>query len=233
MRQPNQPGPVESEQSRRNSVTAHIQMKKDRNSLELPDLAALLDGEIHDEEQLAGLSAYLQDDSSLNGEFAAQREVKRMLGSLPEYEAPSYLATRVIGEIAARRKLQRSQRLKPWLAAAGGFAACLALGALMLTPYSPLHLTRHGGAASLMAKDMQAPANGELVRNMDSDYVHGSWSTEIPVADSENMDPQVKQFLEFVNEAHGYRVMMRKGTALSPDLPEAMMVLGEQQPAGQ
>ncbi len=225
--------PRETEQSRLGYVTDSVQMKKHEYSTELPDLAALLDGEILDEQRLLGLSAKLAEDSGMNAEFAEQRQIKSMLGSLPEYEAPAYLATRVMGEIAARRKISRQQRFKPWLAAAGGFATCLLLAGLLFTPFSPLKPVNTGAGPTLAKGEAGDLVNGELVRSLDGEYLQGTWSEQIPVADGENLDPQMKEFLEFINEAHAYRVMMRQGTAVSPDLPEAVMVLGEPQPAGE
>jgi hypothetical protein len=232
MRLPLKPAQPGHEQQRRNCVTADVQMNNTQKSFELPNLAALLDGEIRDEQRLAELANELGQSGSLKAEFDEQRQVKSLLGGLPEYEAPAFLATRVIGEIAARRKLHRSHRLKPWLAAAGGFVACLALVGLLFTPVSPLRHALPG--QPMLAREVTAPTPAGVLA-MDNEYLQGSWNSEmtVPVVDGEELDPQVKQFLEFVNEAHGYRVMMRQGTALSPDLPEAMLVLGEQQPAAE
>jgi hypothetical protein len=233
MRRPGLNKQRETEHSSRANVSGRVQMKKHNHSLELPDLAALLDGEIRDEQQLAGLTARMAQERELKSEFSEQRQVKSLLGGLPEYEAPSYLATRVLGEIATRRKLGRQHRWKPWLFAAGGFAACLVLAGLLFTPISPLRPVNLG-TGQVVAKDLAGEmVNGQFVRNMDNEYLQGSWNSELPVADQENLDPQMKAFLEFVNEAHGYRVMMRQSNSLSPDLPEAMLVLGEPQPAGE
>ena len=233
MRRIKREDPRETEHQRRIHVTDTVQMMKQKHNAQLPDLAALLDGEITDEQRLAGLSTRLNQDSELKAEFSEQRQIKSLLGGLLKYEAPAYLTTRVMGEIAARRKVVRQQRFRPWLAAAGGFAACLVLVGLLFTPISPIRPVNLG-PGPMVAQDASGElVNGELVRSMDSEYLRGTWNSELPVADSENLDPQMKEFLEFVNEAHGYRVMMRQGTALSPDLPEAVMVLGEPQPAGE
>jgi len=86
------------------------------------DLAALIDGEITDMNRIEQLKNMLQGDSSLSAEYDAQREVKLLLAQLPEVEAPSFMQTRIMGEIAGRRKQRHALWLPKWGAAAAAVA---------------------------------------------------------------------------------------------------------------
>lgn len=184
---------------------------------ELSELAALLDGEVKDHRQAEELYSQIQADSELAAEFELQREVKTLLAQLPQYSAPDFAATRVLGEIAARRGMQGSLRKRTWTAALAGFGVCLvavvAAGALFM----PRNTVTYA----------ELPDRGRLVQPglfEDSSVVYASqgWkSVEIP----EELNAEVKDFLEFAKQAHTYSLMTHSANAVTPDLPQAIQVL--------
>lgn len=199
---------------------------------QLEQLAALLDGEISNEQELAALRQRLDDDPALKAEFDGQRQVKSALGSLLEYSAPDFMATRTMGEISQRRRqTQRRLRWRPWLAAAGGFAACLVLVLAALPMLNTNTAQQLPASQPMMAGNTATQPATNLARSMDNEFfnANSSWSRELPVSDEklDELDPQLREFLEFVNEAHGYRVMVRQGDQMSPDFPAAVLVFDE------
>src|SRR5436853_3288016 len=65
-------------------------------------VAGLADGELS-AEQAQALAGQLKLDSLMQTELQEQREVKELLADLPQYSAPDFMSTRIMGEIAARR----------------------------------------------------------------------------------------------------------------------------------
>lgn len=182
----------------------------------IEQVAALLDGEIRDTAQLEQLNALLNSDAEMRAEFEEQRSVKRLLAQAAETGAPLFLETRVMGEISARRRLQRGFKLRLAGAAMGGFAVCLAaLG--MLSQYFAV-----GGA---MAPTL-AMGNGPVVqpgvlRATDALYGEQDWQ----VAPPSDADPKLKDFLQFASQAHGYRKMRHSADEMTPDMTTAIQVL--------
>lgn len=204
-----------------------------KRRLEEINLAALLDGELQDEEQAAALRDLLAADAGLNSELEEQAMVKEALASLSGYEAPSFMTTRVLGEIASRRQSQSQPRWRPALAWMGGAAAML-LGfgstvalmtprvmqstAPMLAQRGPLGSSQ---GLSLASDGAAAPAPGMF---LEVKYAEPQWQElELPSAQT---DERIAGFLRFANEAHAYRQQLRGGGgAAASSMTDAVLVL--------
>jgi hypothetical protein len=192
---------------------------------ELVELAALLDGEL-DDSRAEQLYARMQADPELMAEFEAQRQVKRALGQLSEVEAPNYIATRVMGEIGARRGQVAAWRWRTAAAAIGGFAVCLLLvgGFLYLNQQRPV-----SRPADMMLGSGEYYTQPSLSREalsreaLPAEPMYGVELGELVLP--EDVDAQTAAFLEFVYRAHGYQGMLNSAEALRPDLPAAILVL--------
>lgn len=197
------------------------------------NLAALLDGELRDPRQVAELNALLERDPQLRAEYEAQRELKAALGGLaPSAEqqaqhTPDFMATRVLGEIAARRRSQRSglSLWRPVVAWGGSFAA------LMIGFFTTVQVMQPmANSAALTAQSEQAARQPEallptgLTRNVS--YAPQYWA-DFKMPEGVN-DPQVASFLKFANEAHNYRRLMHSsGGDTTPDISPAIMAVNE------
>lgn len=181
----------------------------------MEQLAALLDGEIRDSAQLEQLNAALQADGSLRMEFEQQRMVKRLLAQMPEAAAPEFMATRVLGEIAARRHMGRAWRLKVAGAAIGGFMLCLAA-----VGGGGMYLARQQGQTAVAMQPGPVVQPGVFAAT-DSMYAAQDWKVA-PPADA---DPRLKDFLEFASQQHGYRKMLHSADEMTPDMATAIQVL--------
>ena len=186
----------------------------------LTELAALLDGEVKDHRQAEELFADIKADSEIAAEFELQREVKLLLQQLPPFVAPDFAATRVMGEIASRRALNRTWRRRTWTAALAGFGVCLvamlSLGGLFVQQ-GEVMLADQAGHGSLAQPGVFSAASVA--------YTPQDWPQEVKVP--EGADPQLKRFLEFASEQHRRSMMTRSTGAVTPDLPQAIQVLDE------
>jgi hypothetical protein len=181
----------------------------------MEQLAGLLDGEIRDASQLEQMNTQLRADNALHAEFEQQREVKRLLAQLPEACAPEFMATRVLGEIKARRRVGRGFRLKLAGAAIGGFALCLAgVGG------GGIYLAQHQANTAVALQPGTVVQPGVFAVT-DSMYAKQDWQVA-PPADA---DPKLKDFLEFASQQHGYRKMLHSADEMTPDMATAVQVL--------
>jgi anti-sigma factor RsiW len=197
------------------------------------NLAALLDGELRDPAQVAELNGWLARDPALRAEFESQRALKAALGSLvagpaeQELRTPDFMATRVLGEIAARRKAPRPSLWRP-LIAWGGSAAALVLGffttvQVMQPALQSATLTAQGVPAAVDASAAPVLPAG---LTMQVNYAPQYWEN-LEMPDGVN-DSQVKAFLTFANEAHNYRRLMHSGSELTtPDMAQAVLAMQE------
>jgi len=185
----------------------------------LEELAGLLDGEL-DAARTEQLYAELKDDPQLRAEFQQQRQIKALLGQLPEYESPDYLATRVLGDIAARRGTASVWRWRTLAAALGGFAVCLVL-------VSGLLYFNRSPQVSYLAQPVGNPATERLTSNAfgpDGGRIMqpGDWrELAVPAA----TDAKITDFLQFANKAHHYSTLVNATEAAKPDLSSAILVL--------
>jgi len=192
----------------------------------IEELAALLDGEL-EAGRAEQLYAELKDDPQLKMEFQQQREVKALLGQLPEYSAPDYLATRVMGDIASRRSEVKVWRWRTLAAALGGFAACLLLVSGLLY-YN--QLPQAGRLAMQPVGDLGPSYESVSLRGMDPSLAQRrgeyaftpEWSElNVPV----DTNDKLTGFLEFANKAHHYSKLVNATDSAKPDLPSAILVL--------
>jgi hypothetical protein len=184
----------------------------------LTELAALLDGEVKDHRQAEELFAEIKTDREFAEEFELQREVKLLLQQLPPFVAPDFAATRVMGEIAARRAMKRTLHRRTWTAALAGFTVCL-VAMLSLGGF----FVRQGGVTLA-----DLPGHSLSVQPgvfSDVSYAPQDWPQQVNVP--EGADPQLKRFLEFASEQHRRSVMARSTGAVTPDMPQAIQVLDE------
>jgi hypothetical protein len=193
------------------------------------NLAALLDSELQDSALIDALRQELEFDAALHNEFAAQQEVKQLLGSLDEYKAPDFMATRVLGEIAARRRTQALPRWRPIAAWLGGAAALVAGFGTSVSLMLP-RIVQTG--APLLAEN-SAPASLPLDVLPVSDgftsgmrYAPQVWD-ELPMPAGQ-VDSRVQNFLQFASEAHEYRRLLRSGSG-NAGMADAVLVLDQNQ----
>jgi hypothetical protein len=192
----------------------------------IEELAALLDGEL-EAGRAEQLYAELKDDPQLKMEYQRQRETKALLGQLPEFSAPDYLATRIMGDIAARRSEVKVWRWRTLAAALGGFAVCLLLVSGVLY-YN--RLPQGQQFAMQPVGDVGPDYSSRDLRVMDpfaaqprGEYAFSpEWSElNVPVS----TDDKLTGFLEFANKAHHYSKLVNDTEAAKPDLPSAILVL--------
>lgn len=198
-------------------------------------LAALLDGELHETDQLAALNNLLEHDPLLRAELEAQTEVKSLLGQLEEYQAPDFMATRVLGEIAARRNAQRSRGWRPltaWLSGAAALLVGFASTFGLLVPRAA-HQTAPLLAERSTAATPVSDSGRRLVQPglfMEVEYAPAIWD-ELPMP-AGNDDERIEDFLRFASESHTYRRMLRSSGCDTAGMANAVLVMngGGQQP---
>lgn len=189
------------------------------------ELSALLDGEVHDLARAEELNRLIQSDPEVRAEYEELRSVKTLMVSLPEFDAPDFMATRVQGEIAARKK-KGLPWLRPVLTMAAGFALCL----VMVVGYNMINAPHEPGTPELdFARNPAGPS--DLVMPVSSMGRSPSFSHPQEwggVSLPEGVENQALiDFIDFANKAHSYSVMMSTTEAMSPDLPGAILVLDE------
>jgi len=190
---------------------------------DITELAALLDGEL-DAARAEQLADRLKADKALEREFAAQREVKAALMQLPQHEEPEYLDTRVLGMIGQQKNQAKVWRWKTLAAALGGFTLCLVLVAgimYMNQPAQPVYLAERG-TGDLSTEAGALPPGTELMHPAAGmPFVSGYQRLEVPAGTGQD----VKDFLEFANEAHGYSKLVNSTESMRPDIKTAILVL--------
>jgi hypothetical protein len=200
--------------------------KRDINRTEL---SALLDGEVKDVARVEELGRQLKADRELAAEYEEQREIKALLASLPEHEAPDFLTTRVMGEIAdARSKRRPAALLRNLGLVATGFVLCLAL-VLTLTQFNRTDAPEQLGPARDLQFAESSPQwplefspMGVPTPMYASDW---DWNSVPHVEGVE--DQRIQEFLEFTSRAHSYRVLVTSSEAASPDMADAILVLDQ------
>jgi hypothetical protein len=202
----------------------------DRRTEEI-NLAALLDGELHDDDQVEALLAEIERNPSLAEEYREQLAIKDVLGGLEPYSAPDFMATRVMGEIAARRKTGASGYWRPAFAWFGGVAA-LILGFLssmgLLAPRvmqsgSPLLAESGYQAAPLSATPVSSGMLAQPGLFMEVEYAPSVWE-ELPMPNG-NVDERIEDFLRFASESHLYRRLMSSGACDTTGMASAVLVM--------
>jgi hypothetical protein len=181
----------------------------------IEQVAALLDGEIRDTAQLEQLNELLKTDAEMRAEFEEQRAVKRLLTQAAQAGAPLFLETRVMGEIAARRRLQRGFKLRLAGAAMGGFAVCLGVIGMF---------SQYFAAGSAMAPAL-ADRGGPIVAQGVLHATDALYSPQEAIAPPSDADPDLKDFLQFASQAHDYRQMRHSANEMTPDMATAIQVL--------
>lgn len=207
--------------------------KKEFNRTEL---SALLDGEIKDLERLEELGEQLKADRELSAEFEEQRQIKSLLASLPEAEAPDFLATRVLGDIAAARGKRRPAGLLRNLGlVATGFVLCLAL-VLTITQFNQAEKPAvQDPGRDLALSLLQEKSSNSNTWSVDDVSPFGvptpmytsNWDWQaVPHVEGVS-DKRVQEFLEFAKNAHHYRLLLNSSDAASPDMTDAILVLDQ------
>jgi hypothetical protein len=206
------------------------------NELNRSELSALLDGEIKDLARVEELGEQLKADSALAAEFEEQREIKALLASLPEHEAPDFLATRVLGEIAdARSKRRPAALLRNLGLVATGFVLCLAL-VLTVNQFRQTDTPAvQDPARDLILSSQPAwDADGMTwaVTDVSPNGVpmpmyapEWDWNS-VPRVEGVQ-DERIQDFVEFAKRAHKYRVFVTSSEAASPDMTDAVLVLDQ------
>lgn len=185
------------------------------------ELAGLLDGEL-DAARAEQLYAELKDDPQLQAEFQQQRQVKALLGQLPEYQVPDYLATRVLGHIAERRSTAAAWRWRTLAAALGGFAVCLVLVSGFLY-YNRAPQTQYFAQRQPVSNIGGERASSGAYRTAAGPAIPSSDWSELAVPASTN--DRITGFLKFANKAHHYTTLLNATDSAKPDLSSAILVL--------
>jgi hypothetical protein len=207
------------------------------------ELASLLDGEVTDMQRAEQLKAAMESDSALKAEFDDQRNIKLLLAQLADFDAPPYMATRIMGEIGARRTAQRRSFVPKWSAALGAIALfALGYGTAMqlATPNgapvntSVANVVPDGGGAyppGLFRNTTQdfsavpAAFEGDPYQDVYDEYAYYTGSSE-ELALPADADPMLKQFIELGQQAHTYSKTMRLNHSLvSPEMSSAVLVM--------
>jgi len=216
------------------------------------ELAALIDGEITDMNRIAQLKNMLQGDSSLSVEYDAQREVKLLLAQLPEAEAPSFMHTRIMGEIAGRRKQRHAMWLPKWGAAAAavaifgtGYGAALQFASQQAgTTHLMVAENAQAPAPEVATTSLSQPALNVIdptaalgnagarpqfaadVHGAGQDFYQNVYTASTKVDIPADTDPWLRDFIELGNEAHNYsRAMRLTHNLAAPDVSQAVMVV--------
>jgi hypothetical protein len=225
-----------------------------RNQRPVPveDLAALIDGEITDMHRIAQLKDTLQGDTALSAEYEAQRNMKLLLAQLPEAEAPSFMHTRIMAEISAKKRQRHLVWLPKWSAAAAavavfgmGYGAALQVASRQAGTVHML-VSESGTAveapitaglpqANLNVIDASAAFSGgqtqfasDVQVNVDGseDYYQSVYTSSSEVAIPEDADPWLREFIELGNDAHNYsRALRLTHNLAAPDVSQAVMVV--------
>nr|MDQ3024705.1 hypothetical protein [bacterium] len=205
-----------------------------------------IDGEVTDMNRIEQLKAMLQGDDQLQADYDAQREVKLLLAELPEAEAPSFMATRIMGEISSRRNMRRGKLWLPNWGAAAAAVALFGMGYGMAVQFadpasslvaSPMIATDTSGGpitAGPGARLLQDPAqidvnpafNTTQLAQYTPDAFEAVYAASSDVAIPADADPWLREFIELGNEAHNYsRAIRITHNLVSPDVSQAVMVV--------
>jgi hypothetical protein len=193
------------------------------------ELCSLLDGELVDE-NAKQLYDRLKADSALQAEYEEQRQLKTLLGQLPQHEPPDYLPTRIMGEIASRRARESSNRWRIAFASVSGFTLCLLLvvGFYLFSPAGtgpqpapmmtaqPVEFKTLPGLTNEDYMDLLTPASSNPA---------GRTLAEPVINLPDNTTPEVEEFLRFASEAHGYSKILGETQLDIPDYRGAVLVL--------
>jgi hypothetical protein len=176
------------------------------------DLAGLLDGELHDKHEVEQINAAIKADSAMQCEFEDQRSIKSMLGELDEYEAPSFLSTRVMGEINARRTEKR--RLGSWKQALSAFGGVFIVAICAMALNGNLNGSPAGDAGML------AETSPGTV------YEAAPWTK--PNFDESIKDEQLRNFMEFTSDAHRRSELDHVASSDSPNIDDLVLMVGQE-----
>lgn len=170
-------------------------------------IGALVDGEAASARHREQALAHTKECLACRSELAAQLKVKSLLAKLPQEDAPAFLSTRIMAEIA-RRKQARTP-LKQRLAYSGAVALALLLA---------------GIGFGMMMPGTEMDGNG-IYKNLDTQptvtrYLHDSGLTPV------SMEAQYGSFGDFVHQRHeDVRDSLRVQVELTPGLESAVREL--------
>jgi hypothetical protein len=188
-------------------------------------VAGLTDGELS-AEQAQALAQQLHQDGALQAELEQQREVKELMAGLPQYSAPDFMATRIMGEIATRRSAPARRAWRPamtWGASAAAFV--LSFGAAI--GFWPQVV---GRSATMMASTDQPQQMLPTGMLREVSYDPQPWGE---VALPEGLtDPDLAGFIQFASAAHEYRKLQHATDGTSPDMPQVMLAMDGDSPNG-
>ena len=178
------------------------------------DLARLLDGELHDVHEVEQINSAIQADPELRAEFDEQRSIKSLLGELDEYEAPDFMATRIMGEISAKRNASR--RVAGWrqaLAAIGGLGVVAVLAFSMTTRNAAVDPNTGSNAIATSTAD---PGK---------EYSDAYWTK--PDFESSIKDEKLRNLLEFASDAHRRSELEHLAGSDTPNTDDLVIMVGE------
>lgn len=179
------------------------------------DLSRLLDGELQDMHEVEQINSAIKADPELMAEFEEQRGIKSLLGELDEYEAPDFMATRVMGEISSRRRsTKRIGGFKQILAAFGGVAVVALLAMSMLK--GPQATLNNAMNASTMAEaDASSPG---------TEYAATPWTD--PDFESTIEDERLRDLLKFASDAHRNSELVHSADSATPNIDDLILMVG-------
>lgn len=177
------------------------------------DLAGLLDGELHDKHEVEQINAAIKADPTLQIEFEEQRDIKSMLSELGEFEAPSYMSTRVMGEINARRNEKR--RVTSWKQALSAFGGVFIVAICALALNGNLNRTPAGDSGMVSA----GTSPGMV-------YEPAPWTK--PDFDNSIEDERLRNLLEFASDAHHRSELDHVASSDSPNIDDLLLMVGQE-----
>ncbi len=147
-------------------------MTDSRDNL-LEQFSAYLDGELSAEETLAVETA-LAEDSTLAEELEAMRQMREMLGSIPEEDAPPYLSDRILARMNRKvdaRLSKRPLRSARWITYAAAAVVLITVGITYVAFLQTMTEDQGTGelATSDSREDDRVETDRRLVRSLDAE----------------------------------------------------------------
>ena len=179
------------------------------------DLAGLLDGELQDTQAVENINAAIEADETVRNEFNEQREIKSLLGEIDEYDAPSFMTTRIMGEISAKRNEQR--RTSSWMQIASALGGL----AVVVVCVVGLNTTLNNGGTNNAVNPVLAVADMD---KLPFDYANlPTDGTEIDNIENDKL----RNLLEYASDAHRRSELTHTAGSASPDLDGLIMMIDQ------
>ena len=178
------------------------------------DLAKLLDGELHEMQEVERINAAIKADPDLMTEFEEQRSIKSLLGELEDFVAPSFMATRIMGEISAQRSQKR--RVHGWKQALSSIGGVCAVALCVLALNGNLPGMPNATDAGIVANEAYPG----------TDYETAPWTK--PDFNGTIQNENLRNLLEFASDAHRSSELEHVASSDSPNIDDLVLMVGQE-----